>query len=642
MNLAESIYLDAYQDGIRPDPDYTVSQWADANRVLTTKTSAEPGPWRTERVPYLRGIMDALSPADPCQRIAFMKGTQLGGSEAGYNWLGFIVDMTPGPLMVVYPTTDIAKSVSKQRIASMTEEVERLQEKIKDSRARDSGNTILEKEFPGGMMKFVGANSAAGLRSMPARFLFIDEADAMPVDVEGEGDPLDLAEKRTQTFSRRKIFICSTPVDKETSKIEFNYEKSDKRRYFVPCPHCQQKQWLKFGGDKVPYGLKWMDEDPRTVFYICEHCGAAIEEKHKTWMLENGEWEATAKGDGVTVGFHLSSLYSPLGWKSWAEIVREFIDAKGNATRLKTFVNTILGETWEDEYAARLGADGLQARAELYEVGTCPEGGVLVTAGVDVQPNRLAIVVRAWGDQEESWGVHHMEIFGDPTRPEVWAQLDNVLATPVKHASGADLMIYAAAIDTGGHNTHDVYEYVRVRKALYAKMNGKCTYVLGIKGMSTAGKPVIGKPTAVDINKRGQVLKAGADLYPVGVDTVKDVLFNRLKLSEDGEGTYHFPVGFTADYYEQLTAESKKVTYFRGHKKYSWVKKNGARNEALDCEVYNYVALNWIYTKFNRNTIFSQFREKVKSSVNGGNIRENQKKIVGQRQKSSSSFVNNW
>jgi len=326
--------------GLRPDPLLTVSEWADEYRILSTRASAEPGPWRTSRTPYLKAIMDCLSPSSPVERVVFMKGAQVGATECGNNWIGYVVHQAPGPMMAVQPTVEMAKRNSKQRVDPLIEESDILRKLVRDPRSRDSGNTILSKEFPGGVLVMTGANSAVGLRSMAARYLFLDEVDGYPGDVEGEGDPVNLALARTRTFARRKVFMASTPKITGLSRIETAFEDSDQRRFWVPCPHCNQHQTLKFAQ------LKWPKGKPDEAVYICEHCGAAIENHHKHWMLPRGEWRAGANGDGKTAGFHLSSLYSPVGWFSWAAAAKMFEEAQKNPSLLQVFVNTVLGETW--------------------------------------------------------------------------------------------------------------------------------------------------------------------------------------------------------------------------------------------------------------------------------------------------------
>lgn len=622
MPNGAEIYEESWERGWAPDPDFTVSEWADKYRMLSQKAASEPGEWRTSRTPYLREIMDNLSPSSPVEEVVFIKGAQVGGTESGNNWVGYVIHHAPGPMMYVQPTVETAKRLSKQRLTPMIDETPVLRERIAPQRERDSGNTMLQKDFAGGVLILTGANSAVGLRSMPVRYLFLDEIDGYPSDAEGEGDPVALAEKRTATFGRRKIFKVSTPTVKGESRIERAYNNSDKRRYYVQCPHCKEHQWLKWGGKDTPYGIKW-DENAEKVWYVCEHHGCVIEEHHKTEMLKEkgyggtAEWRATEPSDGRVAGYHLSSLYSPLGWKSWADCVREHLQAVGDPRLLKTWVNTVLGETWEEDYSAKLAADEIEKRAEPYELGTVPEGGLIVCVGIDVQDNRVAVVQRAFGRDEQSWLVNWFEVFGDPQRPELWAQIDNVLDSPIRHESSGTLLYpMAAAIDTGGHHTHAVYLWARKRVDMFNKGRTRCR-VAAVHGSSLSGKPIIGKPSKQDINWRNQVIKKGVDLWPVGTDTAKATIFGRLKNQEPGPGTYHFPVGVSPAYYEQLTAEKQKTIYVNGYPKRRWVKAENARNEALDCEVYALAALQFFKTRVNPATMWDQLAARIEAGRQG-------------------------
>ena len=401
--------LRAWGNGLRPDPDLTVSEWADRHRMLSGRASAEPGRYRTARTPYMREIMDRLSPGDPTQRVVFMKAAQVGATEAGNNWIGFAIHQAPGPMLAVQPTVELAKRNSRQRIDPLIDESPELRERVKPARSRDAGNTMLSKEFAGGILIMTGANSAVGLRSTPARYIFLDEVDAYPASADEEGDPVTLAEARSLTFAhRRKVLLVSTPTIRGLSRIEREYEASDQRRFFVPCPHCGAMQWLKF--DR----LRWQKGKPETAEYICEGCETAIAEHHKTAMLEGGEWRATAvAADPTTVGYHLSALYSPIGWLSWERIVRAWDAAQGSDEAIKAFRNTILGETWVETGEAP-DWQRLYDRRERWTSGTVPAGGLFLTAGADVQKDRIEVDVWAWGRGLESWLVDHVVIEGGP------------------------------------------------------------------------------------------------------------------------------------------------------------------------------------------------------------------------------------
>ena len=617
-----SAWRDGFMDGLRPEAQLTVSEWADNFRLLSSKASAEPGPWRTSRTPYLQEPMDCLSTSSTVHRVVMMFAAQTGKTEAGSNWLGYVIDHAPGPMLCVQPTVEMAKRLSKQRLESMISETPCLSAKIAPARSRDSGNTMFSKEFPGGMMLLTGANSATGLRSAPCRYIFADEIDAFPADVDGEGDPVSLAEKRATTFARRKILLTSTPTIKDHSRIEAEYLLSDQRRFYVPCPKCGGMQWLKWPQ------MRWIDNDPSTARYQCEHCGEQFEELHKPAMLRQGEWRATAPGDGRTAGFQLSGLYSPLGWFSWADMVEEFLRAKADAPALKTWLNTRAAETWEEDYASKVSADGLRERCEHFPMGVLPEGSVALSFGIDVQDNRLAISGWAWGRDEEGWLVYHAEIFGDPSRADLWKQVDEAVLREWEHASGAKLRPDVVCVDSGGHFTAEVYQFARER----ARQG-----VIAIKGASQRNKAVIGKGSKVDINARGKTLKRGAMVFSIGTDTAKSTLFARLKHNDPGEGYLHFPMEVTDEYFQQLTAEKQVMKYTRGgFPVREWVKKPNARNEALDTLVYAYAGLQYLYQRRDRRTIWDQLERRLEEPEKAP-LRS--KKAAAN---TAGSFVNNW
>lgn len=581
MQDAAFIYHEAFNLGLRPDTDVTVTAWADAHRVLPKKSSSEPGKYRSSRTPYLREVMDCLSPSSRVQEIAVMKGTQLGATEMGNNWFGYVADVSPGPMMMIFPTAELAKDHSKQKLQPTIQETPRLRDKVREHRTRDSGNTIQTKEFPGGILFLSGSNSGAFFRSKSIRYLFLDDVDGFEHDVGGEGDPAELAKRRTDTYgNRKKILEVSTPTVKGVSRIERAFQESDQRFYHVPCPHCGEYQRLEWGGKGAEFGLKFTRDAAGRVtaaWYECRACHARIEEGAKTEMLECGRWIPT-QPERTKRGYQLSSLYSPLGWVSWRQIVREFLAAKEFPERLKTWINTRLAETFE-QTGEQPDWSSLKARCEPYRMLEVPMGGLILTAGVDVQDNRLAVVVQAWGRGEESWLVYWGELYGDPAQPQVWEELDALLRRPYQHASGVELRVLSAAIDSGGHHTQAVYAYARRSSPL----------AIAIKGASSAGKPVVGHPTHVDVTWKGAKIPGGVQLWPVGSDTAKATLYARLKIAAPGPGCYHFPVGTSDDYFEQLTAEKLVTRYVKGFPRLEWVM-TGPRNEALDCTVYAYAA----------------------------------------------------
>lgn len=576
------IWAAAFAEVFRPRERLSLSAWADRYRQLAGKAASEPGQWRTDRTPYLREPMDALSVNSEVEEVVLWFGTQLGKSETCNNWIGYTIDHNPGPIMLVQPTLDLAKRYSKQRIAALIDASPVLRHRVKPARARDSGNTLLEKEFDGGILIITGANSAAGLRSMPARDVLFDEIDAYGLSVEEEGDPISIAEKRQDTFARRKRLKTSTCTVKGQSRVEQAYEASDRRRYWVPCPHCAEYQVLKWSG------LKWDDGKPETVRYCCAHCGALIDESSKNEMLAAGQWRAEQPEARVR-GYWLSSLYSPLGWLSWEKIVREFLDAhtanaQGDTTLLQVWTNTRLAETWELQ-GATVSEIEIQKRAEPYGLRTVPRGVLLLTASVDVQGDRLELAIHGWGRGEEYWVIDYAKLYGDPADDTVWMQLDELLKTPLKNAYGIDLRISACAIDHGGHHSQKVETFTRPR-------HGR--HVIAVKGSSIAGKPVIGKPSERDTNWKGKKVRAGARVWPVGSDTGKYVLYQRLALAQPGPGYVHTSNELDDEFYRGLTAETLVTRYVKGRPRSEWVLKKGQRNEPLDLWVYGYAALAYV------------------------------------------------
>lgn len=564
--------LDAVQDtwcrSLMPEPQITVSEWADRHRVLPT-TNAEPGPWRTERVPYLREIMDALSTSTAIERVVFMKGAQTGGTEAGLNAIGYWIAHAPGVILTVWPTGDMVRRNSRTRIEPLIDGTPALRAKIAPARAKDPGNTVSQKEFTGGVLAMTGANSATGLRSLPVRYLVLDEVDAFPADADGEGDPVALAIQRTVTFrGRRKILLISTPTDAGTSRIEKAYAESDRRRYFVPCPHCGHMQPLHWRG------VTWPEGEPRKAFYLCQdaECGGVIEEYHKPGMLSAGEWRATAESDGRTAGFHLSALYSP--FESWAEIAAEFVAVAKDPLRLRPWTNTKLGEPFEDRDSEAIEAVGFLSRLEDWGE-RLPEGVVAITVGVDVQGDRLELEIVGWGAGEESWSLGYEVLWGDPARPEIWAALDAELLRRFDHPRAGSMGVRGICIDTGGHHTQTVYAFARDRRG---------RGVWGIKGRGGPGVPVWPR-------RPPKVREKVYTPFIVGVDAAKEIITARLRMSESGSGYCHFPVGRDLEYFRQLGAERIIRTYRKGVAVREWRKDPAVRNEAFDCRVYAYAAL---------------------------------------------------
>lgn len=575
---------------LRPPPRLTVSEWADANRVLRSRAAAEPGPYSTARTPYMREIMDALSVNSPIRRVVLMKSAQVGATEAGLNWLGYIVCLEPGPCLCVQPTVELAKRFSKQRVDQLRDTPE-IARRIAPARARDSDNTMLAKRFAGGIMIITGANSAVGLRSMPARYLFLDEVDAYPSSADDEGDPVALAEARSLTFGhRRKIFLASTPTIQGLSRIEREYQASDQRRYFVPCPHCGEFQPLEFER------LRWQKGEPSTVHYLCSACGRPIRERHKAEMLARGEWRPTSTSeDPHTAGYHISALYSPPGWLSWEEIASKWEASLGNDDSIKTFRNTVLGETFVEKGEAPEW-ERLYERREDWKLGTLPSGPIVLTAGIDIQRDRFEIDVWGWGPGLESWLVDHAIVEGGASTSDAWAELAEFVARTWRGADGRELRISRVAIDTG-YEASAVYNWAR---------NVGFDLVAPVKGYDGWGRAPVMGPTYVDLTHNGRKLKRGARLWTIATSVFKSELYRQLRLvaPTDEElasgaayppGYVHLPRGVDAEWVRQLCAE--QLVTVQGHRRGSaprleW-RKIRERNEALDCRVYARAAA-WI------------------------------------------------
>ena len=544
-----------------PPPDLTISEWADEYRRLSPEASAEAGRWSTSRAEYQRGMMDAVS--DPrIEQVVLMTSAQIGKTEIINNICGYHVHQDAAPMLVVQPTLEMAKSWSQERFAPMIRDSDVLATIIGDPRSRDSGNTMLHKIFRGGHISIAGANSPSGLASRPIRVVLCDEVDRYPLSAGSEGDPVELAKKRSTTFWNRKIILVSTPTEKGASRIEKAFAESDQRYFYVPCQDCGEEQILKWEN------VQWQNGDANTAFYCCPHCGGVWDDAKRYNAVKKGKWIATEPTRNVA-GFHLSALYSP--WTSLSQGVQDFINAKGDPMRLKAWVNLYLGETWEEQ-GERIDEYDLYERREDWP-DDLPEGAVVITAGVDVQDDRLAYEILATGSGHETWSIQYDEIYGDPSGAELWQRLDEVLSQTFIHPVRGEMIIRSTCIDSGGHYTQQVYNYARQRV-------GK--RVFAIKGVGGEGKPIIGKPSKNNIGK--------INLFPVGTDTAKELIFARLKITEEGAGYCHFPFTHNEEYFRMLTSEKKVTKYYKGRPRREWVKIR-QRNEALDCRVYAMAAL---------------------------------------------------
>ena len=497
-------------------------------------------------------------------------------TESGLNWVGYVIHLAPGPMLVVQPTETMAKRNSKQRIGPLIEDCPALRAVVRSPRERDSGNTILAKEFLGGILVLAGANSAKQLRSMAVRYLMLDEVDAYPPNVDREGEPCDLAIARTSNFRQRKIFIASTPTIAGRSRIEQFFAASDQCYYFVPCPHCGK--FITF----LPEQLGWSAAYPQQAAYRCQECAREIYDHEKTQMLELGEWRPTAAGNGITRGYHLSSYYSPVGWLSWTEIMRKRDAAVHSPEKLQTFFNTILGMPWADQGEVP-DVDRLYERRENYVIGEVPEGGLILTAGADVQRDRIEVEIVAWGRDRHSWSVDYRVLEGNTNQPEVWGKLAALLGEDFPSFYGGALRIKKLAVDSG-FNTLRVYQWARQMGSLH---------VMAVKGENhTHVSAFVGPPALVDVTPGGRVIRGGVRLWPVNTSIGKEELYRTLRLSAPdlsaGEewpaGYCHFP-NYGKEFFEQLCAEQLITHTIAGRTTTRWEKRR-ERNEALDIRIY--------------------------------------------------------
>lgn len=598
-------YLAGFTRGIEPDPDLWIDEWADEYMRIPAGNGAEPGKYRTERTPYARRVMRALSPSHPCRRVVAMVASQLLKTQVGINWLSASIHQAPGNMLVLLPSLNLAKRVSS-RIGKTIDEIGVLRERVAPPRSRDSRNTIDTKEFLGGTLYITTAGSAANLAEIPARYIYGDEIDRWEISVDQEGDPVELAETRTSTFGRNaKIYYTSSPTLEGASRIATLFAQGTQERYYVPCPHCQAMQTLEWEN-------LWYDEALTRAAYVCKECGALIEEHQKPSMFRSkeegghAEWRASSEGDGETISVTLSALYAPLGWVSWLSLAKQYVkakeaDDKGDPEPMQVFYNTRLARCW-DNVKERTRAEDLKARAEPYSLRSVPDKAIALTAAVDTQDNRLELKIMGWGEGMERWVIDYQIIHGDPATDGPWDTLDELLKTPLRRANGISMSIRAVAIDSGGHYTHEVYEFTRRRKY---------RMVFAVKGASKPGRPVVAsQPSKVDINRRGKIEKGGAELWIVGTDTAKDWLASRWKLV-DGPGAIHFSQDLPDEYYDQICAERRLVRYVKGFRRSEWIKNKADRNEALDLSVYNLAAAHRLGLHKWRDTDWERERLKV-------------------------------
>lgn len=591
LRSARSTFSRAFSN-YRPPEDMTVSQWAEKYRILSRESAAEAGPWRNSRTPYMVEIMDAFD--DPrVHDLSVVAMSQTGKSELELNIIGKIIHQDPAPILYIQPDLTEARKFSTVRIAPMIRDCKVLRERVADVKSRDTRNTILQKSFPGGMLTMVGSQTPSALASMPVKNVIGDEIDRWALSAGSEGDPWELAEKRTTTFYNAKRVAVSTPTTKGVSRIADLFEKGTQEKWYSRCPHCGA--WhevlffdIKFDFETIKNGRK-LNYRLNSVNWCCPSCGCLSTEKEMRdapakWVAENPE--AIKRGRR---SFWVNAFFSP--WRSWDEICIKFLEVRKDPQQLKVFYNTVLGQLWEDRgdlededtYLARREDYGIREDNTPVEL---PEGVLVLTCGVDTQDDRLEYEVVGWGRYGESWGIKKGIIMGDPNDDAPWLRLDDVIAHVYRFANGRGLTISLTCVDSGGHKTQSVYRHCRDRLS---------KRVFAIKGQGGDGIPFTKPPSKVKIVVNGVAI-GQTWLYSLGVDAGKAEIMAALKVQEAGPKYCHFPKGSEQGYdlafFNGLLSERLVMKSERGRTRWVWEKIIGhERNEALDCRNYALAAL---------------------------------------------------
>ena len=573
-------FKESFVAAFRPVQHQILSEWADEHRRLPRGASPEPGRWRTSRTPYLKEIMDELSPHSKTQIVSVMKGTQLGITEAANNLIFGVMDQYKGPILMVMPTESVVKKHSKKKITPAIKAMPKINSIIKHSKNRGDGGSMFEKEFIGGALTMGWSNTNATFRSDSIQWLILDDVDGFPDDVDGEGSPIELGKNRTDSFgSKRKIFINSTPTVKGISNIEKEFDDSDQRYFYMPCPECSEMVHFEWGQFRITYEDYQLTDE---VCFTCKHCGSLIHEHQKPWMMANGKWIPQNQGH-QNAGFHISSFYSPAGWVTWDQIAREFLKAlkqmetEGRVTMMKRWKNTRAAMTWEEENT-EVNERVFDGRLEPYPAPV-PKEVRVITAGADTQDDRIEIEVVGWGDFEESWSIDYKVINGDPKSPDTLRQLDEYLLQSFEVEGGGRMRIHAAAIDRAGHRAKyiDTFCYNKLTRRIYA---------------------VFGSP-AIDtqpVTTRSTKSKYGGRIFKLGVNYLKNDIHAKVSTNAPGPNYMHYPEKecYSLEYFKQLTGERRRNDG-------RWEGKR-PRVEAWDCRVYSLAALMLSGVKIERLT----------------------------------------
>lgn len=568
--------IKGFLGGIRPELRMSTKDWSNEYRYLPAVASYESGKYRSSRTPYLEKIMEVMSPHSPVREIIFKKCSQIGGTEILNNWIGSIIHMAPGGILMVSPTDNLAKRNSKIRIEPMIQSTPPLRERVMSAKVRDGGNTVYQKDFPNGFLVMCGANSPADLKSLPCRYIGLDEINEYPADLDGQGSVIELAKARARNFPNSKLYINSSPT-LEDGIIDKEFEDTDQQYYHVPCPHCAATQKLVFTQ------LRWEKGDYDHVYYQCEHCNQAIDERFKMEMLRHGDWvaECPEKVDKQRMGFAINALYSP--WYGWGEICRTYDKAQHSEPKMRTFVNTILGEAWKEKGEQPDYNMVYNKRVDTYKPNFPPAEVCFITAGVDVQKDRLEVEIVGWAKGKRSYSIDYRVLVGDTSDDKVWDELAKVVNEVWTRAGdGLMLPLRKMCVDTG-YNQSKAIEFCR---------RFDLSRVVPVRGDDRQGV-IIGAPKLVDYNRDGKKI-GSIRAWHVGVSILKSELYGWLRLNKDDHG--HAPPGYCffpkeghysgVDFFKGLCGEQLEVRKDnRGVQKYVWVKKHHF-NEPLDCRNY--------------------------------------------------------
>jgi phage terminase large subunit GpA-like protein len=554
-----------------PPPRMSTSEYAEAYRYIPRGQSSQPGKWRNDRAPHVVEIMDAAD--DPTiKHMVIMKAARMSVTEALLNIMFKRIEYAPCQILYMLPTVDLAQKFSKKILSKSINDTRSVARLIVPEKSRDSHNTILEKEFPGGDLSIIGSNSPAGTRMVSKELVILDDRAGFPPSSGIEGDPGSLAKTRGDTFYNFKFIEVSSPTVENFCPIEKSFLLSDQRYYYVPCPHCGEEQILLWSG------IKWVNHNPKTTIYECCKCGKSIIEKHKYTMMNDGKYRAHEEYRG-RAGWHISQLYSL--FIPWQNIVSEWLESHDDPEKLKVFVTTKLGET-SKEKGDSLNTNVLFDRAEERDA-TIPLGAGVLTAQVDTQDDRLEILVKAWGRDEESWDIELKILLGNLALPDIWDALDKFLSSPYRHANGANIYISCVLVDSGGHFADQVYQFVKYREH---------RNIFAIKGAAGPGYPIV---SIREKTKDAASTAAGIHLFHIGTHAAKEIVQARLNLNEIKPGYIHLTRNIDHEYFEQLTSEKRVPDYYKGVLRgYKW-KKIRPRNEGWDLQVYALAAIRLIY-----------------------------------------------